>query len=85
MTRADIFLKLRHLLQSLYPQTTDRIESVNEQSSLVNDLGMDSIGLLCMVIAIEESFEVDFEGTSLKDFTTVESVIDYIQEKLVDR
>ncbi len=80
MTRTDIFSKLKELLQKLYPHTADKMDSVTEQSSLVYDLGMDSIGMLCMVIAIEEAFEVDFEGTSIKDFTTVQSVIDYIQK-----
>ncbi len=80
MTRTEIFSKLKELLQKLYPNTADKMDSVTEQSSLTNDLGMDSIGMLCMVIAIEEAFEVDFEETSLKDFTTVKSVIDYIQK-----
>lgn len=80
MTRTEIFSKLKELLQKLYPNTADKMDSVTEQSSLTNDLGMDSIGMLCMVIAIEEAFEVDFEGTSLKDFTTVKAVIDYIQK-----
>lgn len=80
MTRKEIFLKLKNLLQGVYPQAAERMECAGEQSLLVNDLGMDSMGLLCMVIAIEEAFEVDFEGTSLKDFTTVGSVIDYIEK-----
>lgn len=80
MTRTEIYLKLKELLQGVYPLAAERMESGSEQSLLVDDLGMDSIGLLCMVITIEEAFGVDFEGTSLKDFTTVKSVIDYIQK-----
>ncbi len=82
MTRTEIFLKLKDLIRGVYPQVADRLECVSEQSLLVHELGMDSMGLLCTIIAIEEDFGVDFEGTSLKDFATVGAVIDYIQNKL---
>ncbi len=78
MNREEILDKIKALLANVYPQSKDRILNATENSDLENDLGLNSMGILCMVIAIEEEFGVDFEGTSFSDFTTVGSVVDFI-------
>lgn len=55
---------------------------VNENSSLVTDLGLNSVGVLYVVIAIEEFFSIQFDDVGFGDFSTVGSVIDYIEKKV---
>ncbi len=71
--------KLKEILVAMDPKNADRLDSVTENSRLVTDLGLSSVGMLYMVIAIEESFGIEFDND--KPFETVGQVIDYIGER----
>jgi acyl carrier protein len=49
---------------------------------LVGDLGLNSVGILYLVIGIEEFFSISFTGVSFGDFNTVGDVINYIEKKI---
>ena len=50
--------------------------SVNEDSQLVRDLGLDSLTILLLSLAIENKYGFRFEGNP--KFITVREVLDYI-------
>ena len=52
------------------------VSTVNEDSQLVRDLGLDSLTILLLSLAIENKFGFKFEGTP--KFMTVREVLDYI-------
>jgi acyl carrier protein len=57
------------------------VENFTEETDLRTGLGLNSIGMLYMVIAIEESFSVRFENVAMGDFATVGDVIKYLEEQ----
>ena len=57
-------------------------ENLSEQSSLVSDVGLTSVGILYIVIAIEEFFSIRFDNVGFGDFKTVGDVVNYIEKKL---
>ena len=57
------------------------MESVTEQTRLREDLGLSSVNILYMVIAVEEYFDMMFDDVGINDFATVGRVIDYIEAK----
>ena len=76
--RKAVFDRLKEILSFEYTDSAQRLESCTESSELVADLGLNSVGLLFMVISIEEAFGMRFENVSFKDFRTIGDVIDYI-------
>ncbi|MBO5212277.1 MAG: acyl carrier protein [Clostridia bacterium] len=78
MTREMIIEKLRNIFKMV--NGNDNIE-VDEATDLRTGLGLNSIGMLYMIIAIEENFGVRFENVSMGDFNTVSDVINYIEEQ----
>ena len=56
------------------------LSSVDESSRLVEDLGLNSVGVLYVVIAIEEFFGIEFADVGFDDFKVIGDVIDYIEE-----
>ena len=58
------------------------LDSLSEASNLVTDLGLNSVGVLYVVIAIEEFFGIEFENVGFSDFKTIGDVIDYIEQQL---
>lgn len=78
LTRTEILDKLKDILHSADEVGTTPIDNCTEESNLSSDLGLSSVGMLYMVISIEETFDVRFENVSILDFVTIKDVIDYI-------
>ena len=81
MTREEIKEKLADIMLMAMPDAGDTIKNYTEDSDLNTDLGLNSIGMLYLVIAIEEFFSLSFENADFGDFKTVGNVIDYIEQK----
>lgn len=82
MQRSEIVEKLKDVLQmALGDKANGVLENCTEDSNLVTDLGLNSIGILYLVIAIEEFFAIQFDDVSFSDFQTVGDVVSYIEQK----
>lgn len=55
--------------------------SVTESSSLSDDVGMNSIGMLYMAMGIEQEFGVRLTNADLPDLITVGDLIRKVEEK----
>ncbi|MBR3195959.1 MAG: acyl carrier protein [Clostridia bacterium] len=81
MDRVEIFEKLKDILRMMGNVDEALIECCGEASDLMTDLGLSSVGMLYIVIAIEEFFQVRFDDVNFGDFRTVGDVIDYIENE----
>jgi len=81
-TRPLIIEELKSILVSADERKRDILDSVTEDSTLTEDLGLSSIGILYIVIAVEETFKIRFDNISAGDFATLREVVDYIEKKL---
>ena len=79
MTREQILLELKEILAKVNGVEASAIEC-DESTNLQTGLGLNSIGMLYMVISIESHFGIRFEGLKMEEMTTVGVVIDYIQK-----
>ncbi len=83
MERSVIKEKLKDTLVMALGQNAESVLSnCNEDSNLVTDLGLNSVGILYVVIGVEEMFSITFDDVSFGEFQTVGDVIDYIENKL---
>ena len=81
MKREEIAEKLKEIICFALPNKRSIIESCTEDSNLKTDIGLNSVGLLYIVIAMEEVFKISFENLAFDDFKTVKDVIDYIEKE----
>ena len=79
MNREVILEKLKNIF-TLVNGGVD-VSHFDESTDLRTGLGLNSIGMLYMIIAIEESFSVRFENVAMGDFNTVGEVVDFIESK----
>lgn len=56
-------------------------EEISKGASFLDDLGADSLDLVELVMAFESEFNITIPDEDSSQLTTVQSVIDYIQEK----
>ena len=79
MNRSEILEKLKGIFKIVVNNGVD-VTSVKEESNIALDLGVNSIGLLYMAIAIEKEFGIDMADVAPSTFKTVADVIDYIEK-----
>ena len=53
---------------------------IKPASSFIDDLGADSLGLVELVLAFEEVFEIDIPDEDTEKIRTVQDAIDYIEK-----
>lgn len=82
MNRTEITEKLMDILASAGDGNTAAIENCNDRTKLTTELGLTSVSMLFMVIAIEEEFGIRFDNVGVSDFVTVGDVVDYIERSL---
>lgn len=74
MQRETIFEEMKEILQQIKPAAD--FNNINDDSQLVRDVGLDSLTILLLSLAIENKFGFKFEGNP--KFSTVGEVLDYI-------
>ena len=74
MERETILNELKEILILIKPSMD--LAKVTEESQLVRDVGLDSLTILLLSLAIENKFGFKFDGNP--KFTTVGEGIDYI-------
>ena len=82
MSRNEIIEKLTSAMQMAMTSADYDAASLSEDAKLVSDLGLSSVGILYVVIAVEELFGIRFDDVGFADFHTVGDVVDYIEKKL---
>jgi acyl carrier protein len=55
-------------------------KDIKPESSFIDDLGADSLGLVELVLAFEEAFEIDIPDEHTEKIRTVQDAISYIEE-----
>lgn len=81
MTREEIFTKLKEIF-TLVINNGINVEHITVDANIMLDLGVNSIGLIYMVVAIEKSFDIDMSEVTFTTFKTIDDVITYIQERV---
>ncbi len=79
MSRNEIKEKLKEIMELA---TGNKVaDELDESASLQNDLGLSSVGILYIVVGIEEIFNMRFEDIGFADLKTLGDVITYIESK----
>ncbi|MEJ2428297.1 MAG: acyl carrier protein [Deltaproteobacteria bacterium] len=57
-------------------------EGINAQSSVVEDLGADSLDVVELIMALEEEFDLEIPDTEAEKIVNVQNIFDYLQNAL---
>lgn len=81
MDRNTILEKLKDIFKIVVNNGV-LLDNVSEDTDIVFDLGVNSIGLLYMAIAIEKEFDIDMSDIAPSTLKKVGDVISYIENAL---
>ncbi len=54
-------------------------KDIKPEATFIEDLGADSLGLVELVLAFEEAFEIDIPDEDTEKIKSVQDAIDYVQ------
>ena len=57
-------------------------KDIKPESTFIEDLGADSLGLVELVLAFEEAFEIDIPDEDTEKIRSVQDAVDYIEKHL---
>ncbi len=80
LNKDEIVKKLVEILINQDEKYKSLESNVTDDMSLTTDLGLNSVGMLYLVIVIEETFGIHFEDIGIDDFKTFGDMVSYIQE-----
>jgi acyl carrier protein len=78
MSREEILAKIRDIVVE---ELGVSAEKVTEEARFIEDLGADSIGVMELVMKMEEAFDVQIPDQDIEKIRTVRDAIDYILSK----
>jgi acyl carrier protein len=85
LTRQEILGHVRLLLE---PWVSDAglINRVSEQTNLIADLGLDSVGILQVILAVEKEFDISIKDQELDSqmFSKLSNFINFIAAKIYE-
>ncbi|VTS12266.1 phosphopantetheine-binding protein [Streptococcus pseudoporcinus] len=79
MTRKIILEKLQDIIRE---QDVPKKVILDEQTSLKDDLGVDSIELTEFIINVEDSFNLSIPDEDVEELIRIGDLIDYLLERL---
>ena len=80
MKNEEILQKLKEIFVIVVNKDAN-LDSIKYESKIVQDLGVSSVGLIYLMVAVEETFNIDMSDASFNSFETVGDVVNYIQGK----
>lgn len=69
---------VKKILAEKLPDASE--DKITLDASVMDDLGADSLDVVEIIMAIEESFSIDIPDEEAESLTTVQSIVDYIEK-----
>lgn len=69
-------------LQEIYNNVTGTTDHILTPQTKIKDFNLSSFGLMQLICAIEDEYDIEIMNSALKKFKTVKNVIDYIESEI---
>ena len=81
MTKEEILAKLKDIFKLVVHNGVE-VDVLDPSANITLDLGVNSVALIYLVLAIEKSFNIEMRDVTYNSFKTVGEVVDYIYERV---
>ena len=81
MEKQEILNKIIEIYENIVGEEVDK-ENFTLSSNIKEDLGINSVGLLYLIVDIENKFDVVLHNQSIEKFVTLDDVVTYIEENI---
>ena len=81
MKKKEILNKIIEIYENIVGEEVDK-EKFTLSSNIKEDLGINSVGLLYLIVDSENKFDVVLHNQSIEKFVTLDDVVTYIEENI---
>lgn len=81
MSNIEIIEQLKNIFKAVIDENKD-FSNITENTNIIKDLGVNSVGLIYLLMAIEETYEIDMSDVTFSTFEKVGDVIEYIKKAI---
>lgn len=81
MNKLEIIEQLKNIFRAVIDENKD-FSNVTEDTNIIKDLGVNSVGLIYLLMAIEETYDIDMSDVTFSTFEKISDVIKYIEEAI---
>lgn len=81
MKKEEILNKIIEIYENIIGEEVDK-SIFTLESNIKNDLGINSVGLLYLIVDIEKEFDVVLHNQSIEKFVTLNDVVTYIEQNI---
>ncbi|MGI6781466.1 MAG: phosphopantetheine-binding protein [Acholeplasmataceae bacterium] len=75
--KQQIMNDLKRIFNLVIPNAVNT-DKITLESNILSDLGVNSVGIIYLAIAIEEMYDIDMGNVTFNTFKTVGDVVDFI-------
>ena len=79
MSSEEVFERVKEIIVEQLGVTDT---SVSMEASFIDDLGADSLDIVELIMALEESFDMEIPDADAEKVVTVGDVVDYIKDSI---
>lgn len=79
MNKEGIIVKLKEIFH-LVVNSKVNVDELDENGIITRDLGVNSIGLIYLAVAIEKTFNIDMSNVTINTFNTIGDVVEFIEK-----
>ena len=76
--RSDVFETIQKMVAEHLSISVDKVKP---ESDFITDLEADSLDIVEMLIAMENTFDIEFEDSEMVDIKTVQDVVNFIESR----
>lgn len=82
MNKNDVITKLLNILDET--MDIENISIINQETNLVQEVGMSSLDAICVLVAVEEEFSIEIDDNDLSAdlVLTLSNLADYIIDRI---
>ena len=73
----------KRVIEVFVDKSSMDVGQIGFESSLIDDLGMDSLDAVEMVFEFEEQYGIDIPDEQIREFKKVKDIVRYLVERLV--
>ena len=81
MNKEEITTRVLSIMSSLFDNLAE--DTLTPDLSFKSDLGLESIDIIDLVMAVETTYNISIDMTNAKSLTTIQDFIDYITPLII--
>lgn len=80
-----VFDDIKKIIAEQLQLEQEKIDEINEETSLLKDLEADSLDAVEIIMSIETQFDIEIPDEDAEGFQVIGDIVDYVEKKVKDK